>query len=288
MLLDIQNIILSMRPKQWVKNFFIFAALIFVYEFTNIDKILLTVSAFVIFCLVSSATYLINDIIDLPSDRKHPAKKFRPIASGKVSSTLALFLSIILLIFALWWAVELNKWFSLVVIAYFLLNLLYSLFLKRVVILDVIVIALGFVLRVIAGAVIINVAFSPWLVFCTFFLTLFLATGKRKGELMCYNTEETRQVLSQYSLPLVDQINMVVLPLTLMTYTLYTFNSEHSRLLMVTVPIVLYGLLRYLFILNTKKINDNGPADDFFSDNGLKGAVFLWLVVVFFVLLYAK
>lgn len=285
---SLKNIAISLRLKQWVKNLFIFAPLVFVYEFTNLDKIFLTISAFVIFCLASSATYLVNDVIDLPNDKLHPTKKFRPIASGKVSISLALVLSILLIAVASGWGTYLNTRFALVVIIYFLLNIFYSFIFKRIVILDVIVIAIGFVLRVIAGAVIINVIFSPWLVFCTFFLTLFLATGKRKSELLCSNNESTRLVLSQYSLGLLDQMSMTVLPLTLMTYTLYTFNSEHSRLLMLTVPVVLYGLLRYLFIINSKCSNDDGPTDDLFFDRGLQITVGLWLVIIFSVLLYVQ
>ncbi len=277
-----------MRPKQWIKNLFIFAAIIFVHDFFNIQKVLLSISGFIIFCFASSATYIINDIFDLQNDKQHPIKKNRPIASGKIPVFFGIILSIILICVAFLWALYLKKWFALIILMYFTLNILYSFKLKYVVIIDIIVIAIGFVLRAVSGAVIIDVFFSPWLVFCTFFLTLFLAISKRKNELEYSSKEGARIVLSQYSLNFLNQMNMIVLPLTLMTYTLYTFYSEHSRLLMLTVPIVLYGLFRYLFILDKKKLSDNGPTDDFYSDRCLQVIVIVWLCVVLFILLYGK
>jgi 4-hydroxybenzoate polyprenyltransferase len=279
-----KDILVSMRPKQWIKNLFIFAALVFVLEFNNPDKVLLTVWAFVIFFLSSSGVYIINDIVDIKSDQLHPKKRNRPIASGKVSVGRAISVGTILLILSIVGSVYINTFFAFITVGYIALNILYSFVLKHMVIVDVITIAIGFVLRVIAGAVAISVVFSPWLVFCTFFLTLFLAISKRRNELL-FSTG-TRSVLVQYSLSFLDAMNMIVLPLTLVTYTFYTFSSEHSRLLMLTVPIVLYGMFRYLYVLQRKKTSDDGPIDDLLSDRSLQFAVVLWVVTVLLVLIY--
>jgi 4-hydroxybenzoate polyprenyltransferase len=156
------------------------------------------------------------------------------------------------------------------------------------VIIDVLCIALGFVLRVIAGAVVISVPFSPWLVFCTFFLTLFLAVTKRKSELRLSESASTRSVLGRYSLPFLDQMNTIVLPLTLITYTFYTFSSEHSRLLMLTVPIVLFGLFRYLYITEHRPAHNDGPTDSLYTDRQLQATVAAWVVMVVLILYYAR
>ncbi|MBI5728714.1 MAG: decaprenyl-phosphate phosphoribosyltransferase [Candidatus Magasanikbacteria bacterium] len=274
-----KNVISLLRPKQWVKNLFVFAALVFVREFTDIAKVKIVIMAFISWCAVASAVYIVNDIKDLPADRQHPEKRFRPLPSGQIGVRAALITALLLLIGGLAFAYFLEPKFALTIGAYFALMFLYTFILKQQVILDVITIALGFVLRVVSGAVVIAVSFSPWLVFCTFFLMLFLGISKRKTEFRVLGpASATRPVLSAYSLPLLDQMTMVALPLTLMTYTLYTFFSEHSRLIMITVPIVMYGLFRYLFITQNKQTDNDGPTDDVFSDRPLQMTVIVWLL----------
>lgn len=285
---SLKNLIISMRPKQWIKNLFLFAAIIFVKQFLDIEKLTAVFEAFIIFCLASGAVYLINDAADLPYDRKHPEKRFRPIASGAVPPSAAIFAALAFAALSVFWSFYINNLFAYAVISYLALNLLYSFYLKQFVIIDVIVIALGFVIRVIAGAVAINVVFSVWLILSTFFLTLFLAISKRKNELAHLEGAETRAGLAQYSPAFLDQMNTVVLPSTIITYAFYTFSSEHSKLLMVTIPIVLYGLFRYLFLINIKERSDDGPTDDFLLDKNLLITVFIWLIVSAAIILYAK
>lgn len=274
---------ISLRPRHWVKNFFVFAALIFAKKFTDWPAIRLSLFAFVLFCLASSGVYLINDVIDFKDDREHPSKKNRPIASGKISRLVAAICGILLLSAALFLSWKLGLIFFWTITGYIFLNLVYSFWLKRVIIIDVICIALGFVLRVIAGAVVIGVVFSSWLLLCTFFLTLFLAIGKRKSELLSAGFA-ARGVLAGYSSDLLGQMNMVVLPAILIFYTLYTFNTWQSQWLILTVPVVLYGLFRYLYIIDKKSVSDDGPADDLWRDRPLQITLLVWLTMVFIIL----
>lgn len=287
MIVFIKNIFTLLRPRQWVKNLFVFAALLFVREFTDPVKVATVALAFVAWCAAASAVYIINDIKDLPADQGHPKKQFRPLPSGQVSIRMALVVALALLAVGGALAYLLGSQFTLALVGYFILMLFYTFYFKQQIILDVFAIALGFVLRVIGGAVVISVSFSPWLVFCTFFLMLFLAISKRKTEYRLLGAASyTRSVLAGYSLPLLDQMSMAVLPLTLMTYTLYTFFSEHSRLLMVTVPLVLYGLFRYLFIISNKQADNDGPTDDIFSDRPLQLTVVIWLLASIAIVLW--
>lgn len=284
----LKKFIISFRPQQWIKNFFVFAALIFARKFTDLAAIEKALAAFALFCLVSSGIYLINDVVDYDRDKQHPIKKNRPIASGEISRGLALALAAVLIILSVSLSYIVNRELSVVVLAYALLNLFYSLYLKNVVILDIISIAVGFVLRVIAGAVAVGVIFSSWLLLCTFFLTLFLAIGKRKNELKILGGEDARAVLGDYSLDLLNQMNTIVLPSTLITYALFTFSSWHSQWLILTVPVVLYGLFRYLYIVDKKNVSDNGPSDDLLYDRPLQLTVTVWILIVVAVLFYAK
>src|SRR3989339_1717605 len=227
-----KDLIISFRPKQWIKNLFVLAALIFAQKFLDKQALVLSLLAFFAFCLISSSVYLINDVADAEKDKAHPLKKNRPIARGTLSKPVAVWAAIILLIAAVFISFKLGFWFLIILILYWLLNLFYSFYLKNLVILDVIAVSLGFVLRVIAGAVAIGVVFSSWLLLCTFFLTLFLALGKRKNEMLHISGNSTRGVLANYSLDLLNQMNAVVLPSALLAYALYTFNSKHSQWLM--------------------------------------------------------
>ncbi|MBI5254360.1 decaprenyl-phosphate phosphoribosyltransferase [Candidatus Falkowbacteria bacterium] len=279
----LKYLFISLRPRHWIKNFFVFAALIFAKKFTDWPAIRLSLFAFVLFCLASSGVYLLNDVIDLKSDQEHLSKRNRPIASAKISRLCAAICGILLLSVALLISWKLDFIFFWTVAGYIFLNLFYSLWLKRVVIIDVICIAIGFVLRVIAGAVVIGVVFSPWLLLCTFFLTLFLAIGKRKSELLSVDYI-ARGVLADYSSDLLNQMNMVVLPAILITYTLYTFNTWQSQWLILTVPVVLYGLFRYLYIIGKKSVSDDGPSDDLWRDRPLQITLITWLAMIFIIL----
>lgn len=278
--MGVKDLLISFRPKQWIKNLFVLAALIFAQKFLDKQAVVLSFLAFLAFCLVSSSVYLINDVADVEKDKIHPLKKNRPIARGSLSKSSAIWAAIILLVISIFVSLKLDAWFLVILIFYWLLNLFYSFYLKKMVILDVITVALGFVLRVIAGAVAIGVVFSSWLLLCTFFLTLFLALGKRKNELLHLSGNSTRGVLEDYSLDLLNQMNAVVLPSALLAYALYTFNSQHSQWLMLTVPVVLFGLFRYLYIIDKKNGSDNGPADDLLLDRPLQLTVLIWVLMV--------
>lgn len=283
-----KNLFISMRPKQWTKNLFLFAALFFVKAFTDLDKVLLATEAFALFCLASSAVYLLNDIADLPKDREHPLKKLRPLAAGKINSAMVAVMAVLLGVSAIIGGFYLNSWFGLTVVGYVLLNIAYSLLLKNLIILDVFTIAIGFVIRVVAGAVAINVPFSSWLILCTFFLTLFLAINKRKGELLFNSASGNRSVLRNYSTGFLDQMSLIALSATIISYTFYTFSSEHSKFLMLTVPIVLYGLFKYLFIVNESQGADDGPSDIFLRESSLQLTIIVWIIASAIILMYGK
>lgn len=280
-----RDLITELRPRQWIKNFFVFAPLIFAKKFFDLDSLENSLAAFFCFCAVSSGVYLINDLVDLEADQKHPLKKNRPLAAGKIQLRTAVFWAILFLILGIGGGFFINLNFGLAATCYLVLNLGYSWYFKKKVIWDVIFPALGFVIRVIGGAVAIQVVFSSWLLLCTFFLTLFLAIGKRKNEFLNVSGNSTRGVLASYSLSLLDQMSVVVLPSTLITYALYTFSSGHSVWLIGTIPFVLYGLFRYLLIVDRKQESDDGPTDDLLMDRPLQITVLAWVVVVLIILI---
>lgn len=276
-----------MRPKQWMKNLFVFAALLFVKGFTDPEKIILTGKAFLLFCLVSSAIYLVNDVVDRKDDHVHPTKHIRPIASGQVSPVLAVSVAVVCGGGALIASLYLSELFSAVLASYAVLSLLYSFWLKRLVILDVCSIALGFVLRVAGGAAVIAVPVSVWIIVCTFFLTLFLAVNKRRGELRL-PPEGLRAVLRSYTPALLSELRVVSLSTVIISYTFYTFSSEHSRWLMLTVPLVLYGLFYYVYAEERGHKDGCDPTDIMLRETPLQVTVLLWVVVSGLVLFFAK
>jgi 4-hydroxybenzoate polyprenyltransferase len=254
-------LIQSLRPKQWTKNFLLFAGLIFSEHLFEQASLIRALAGFVLFCLLSSGEYLINDLMDLEKDRTHPVKSKRPLASGKVSIPVALITSLILLTGSLFASFVLGTNFGWIALSYALMILAYSLFLKRVVILDVIVVAMGFVLRATAGAVVIRVSISSWLLVCAVFLALFLAMCKRRHELVLLGEDATthRKILYEYSPYLLDQMIAVVTASTVMAYALYTTASETvekfgTRNLIFTLPFVLYGIFRYLYLVHQKNL----------------------------------
>ncbi len=249
----------GMRPRQWTKNLLVFAALIFARRMSDAEAVALSIAAFVFFCLLSSAVYLINDVIDYEEDRKHPDKCKRPVASGDLPIPVALAAAPVFVAIALGGSFYINAGLGATATAYAGLMLLYQFVLKQRVILDVFAIAFGFVLRAVAGAEAINVVISPWLLICTLLLALFLGLSKRRGEIVLLGDEaaDHRGALAKYSLNLLDQMIAVVTASTVMSYCLYTISERTvqevgSARLMYTVPFVIYGIFRYLYLMHQK------------------------------------
>ncbi len=274
-----------MRPEQWLKNGFVLAPIVFSGLIGDPDAWLRTVLAVAAFCAASSAVYLVNDVIDREADRSHPIKKNRAIASGEVSVATALSVAVVLVAAAAVVSVWLGGWFPAVLAAYVVLVLLYSALLKRAVFLDVLVVAAGFVLRVVGGAVAINVPVSAWILVVAYLLALYLALGKRRSELVLLGAEagNHRVVLGHYTLPMVDQAISVVLGATVLAYALYTVAPDTvakvgSEGLLATVPIVLYGLFRYLYLLHRHELGGS-PTRALLTDRPLLVCVVVWLAV---------
>lgn len=280
-----------MRPKQWTKNVFVFAALVFDRQLIARDSLLVTLLAFLLFCLASSLVYIINDLADIESDRQHPEKRRRPLASGALSKNLAVITAVLLGLVTFTSAFLINLNLGLIISFYFLLMLAYSLWLKHMPLIDVMIIAAGFVLRVAAGVAIIETErFSPWLFVATTFLALFIGLGKRRAEIELLESDagNHRRVLDGYSIDLLDQMLTIVLSTTLMTYCLYTFSAavtpgNHS--MMLTIPFVIYGLFRYLYLIRIKHIG-GAPEEIVLSDRPMQAAVFLWGATVLFILYF--
>jgi len=281
-----------MRPAQWTKNFLLFAGLLFSHNLLSLVLLLKVVAGFGIFCLLTGGIYIINDLVDLKKDQQHPLKRQRPIAAGKLSVSLAKKIAVILLISSLVLAYELDSSFALVCLSYAGMMLAYTVYLKKIAILDVIVISLGFVLRAVAGAVIIHVEISPWLLVCTLFLSLFLVLSKRRHEMVLLGKEANnhRHSLSEYSPQLLDQMIAVVTGSALLAYTLYTLaprtqTEVGTTYLITTIPFVIFGIFRYLYLVY--KGNQGGnPEILILSDKPLVLDVVLWIVVVVLILYF--
>ena len=281
-----KHLINTLRPRQWLKNLVIFAGIVFDGQLGNWHALWRVSLAFVLFCLVSGITYTINDLIDIQSDRAHTKKQFRPIASGALSPRAAILFIIILSLLVFPGAFLLDLKFSLICLGYTLLMLAYSRLFKNIMLIDVMVIAAGFVLRVQAGISVITVQhFSPWLYILTSLLALFLGFGKRFSELKMLNDSsgETRKTLRGYSMELLSQYLVIILAAILITYMLYTFaptGGEHSYRMLFTIPFVLYGVLRYLQILHTKE-SGAAPEEVLLTDRPLQASILLWAITVF-------
>lgn len=267
------------RPKQWIKNLFVFAALVFSNNILHADLLERTLLCFVLFCAASSSVYILNDIIDASKDRLHPKKKFRPIASGAISKTEALVLLFILVPAVLIGSFIFSKLLFLLIIVYFTNNILYCFVLKNMVIIDVMSIAVGFILRVISGCIAIDVFISPWLLLCTLLLSLFLGFSKRRNELLVLEekAEHHRKILDEYSLEFIDKMLSIIISSTVMAYTLYTFSSRSNYYLMSTIPFVLYGIFRYQYIIY-KKNEGGSPEEVVLSDKPLLIDMILWVL----------
>jgi 4-hydroxybenzoate polyprenyltransferase len=271
----------AMRPKHWVKNVFVVAALVFAHQLPDAGSLAVVSAAFAIFCLLSSSVYLLNDITDREADRLHPAKKNRPVASGALSVTAAGTASVILAVAAMAAALAISMPFASIACTYLLANLAYSIALKRVVILDVMMVATGFLLRAWAGSVVIGVEMSHWLVLCTGLIALFLGFTKRRQEIATLErAAEQRPILREYSLPFLDQMIAIVTASTVLAYTLYAFSPEvaeklGTRWMGLTIPFVLFGIFRYLYLVHQRGEGDN-PTELLLSDSQLILTVLLW------------
>jgi len=277
-----------MRPRQWTKNIFVLAALVFDRQLTNPVSLIRSLAGMLLFCVLSGAVYILNDIADIEADRQHPQKRNRPIASGRLSITSAYIAAILITIVTLVLAYLLSPWFALISLGYFALNLAYSKWLKHIPLVDVLTIAAGFVLRVAGGASLIHVErFSPWLYVNMTLLALFLGFGKRRAELnlLAIDAKAHRRVLDGYTIPLLDQLITIVSGTTIISYSLYTFfapNVPQNHTMMLTIPFVLYAIFRYLYLM---QVNHAGAAPEelLLTDHPFQFSLLLWGISVLIV-----
>lgn len=286
----VANLFVSMRPSQWTKNLLVFAGVLFGMRLLDAASVGRAIAAFVVFCALSGAVYLLNDIVDRESDRRHPVKARRPIAAGALSIGTAAAAAGILGGSAIIAALLLGPMFAVTAGAYLLLQALYSGPLKHMVILDVLALASGFVLRAVAGAVAVNVEISHWLLVCTLLLALFIALAKRRNELVVLADEaaDHRPILQEYSAHLLDQMISVVTASTLIAYVFYTISPETqakfgTAWLGLTIPFPLYGIFRYLYLMHRRE-GGGSPAEMLINDRPLLGCVALWAAAVALIL----
>jgi 4-hydroxybenzoate polyprenyltransferase len=282
-------ILVSLRPRQWIKNLFVLAGLVFAQElFTR--AVWVALAAFAVFCALSGAVYLLNDIADRERDRLHPTKRLRPIASGELPAGRAATVAVVLIVLGLAAAWMIGRAFTGAAVVYVLLLAIYSVWLKHLVIADVLTVALGFVVRAVAGALAIDVLISGWLVICTLLLALFLALGKRRHEYLTLGEDARRHrpILAEYSAGLLDQMMAVVTASTVTAYALYTMSPEtvakfHTNLLPATLPFVLYGIFRYLYLLYRRQLGGN-PSELFLNDRPLLVNTACWMLAVLLII----
>ena len=260
------DLIRSMRPRQWPKNAFVFVALLFDRKFFDPASVVPVVIAFVLLCLMSGAVYLMNDLADIESDRQHPTKRNRPLPSGRLSPRVAAVAAVALAIFSLVAGYFLSRELAAILLLYLLSQVAYTFRLKHIVLIDVLTIAAGFVLRIAAGVAVIDVErFSPWLYIFGGFLALFMALGKRRHELVLLGGEAAnhRAILNDYNLDLIDRLQGIVTTSAVVSYSLYTFLAEGlpaNHAMMLTIPFVLYGIFRYLYLIHIR--NEGGAPEE--------------------------
>ncbi len=283
---QLRGLFRTMRPKQWTKNAFVLAPLVFDGKLFQPEMALRAGIAFLAFCLASSAVYILNDLVDLEKDRRHPRKRLRPLPSGQLSPRVAqvaglLFAGVSILVMGL-----LDLATGVVLTIYLLQNIAYSLYLKDLVIIDVMVVALGFLLRVVAGVLVVHVQnFSPWLYVCVTLLALFMGFGKRRHEIALLEEDagSHRASLDHYNLPFLDQILSMVTTSVLVAYVLYTFEAETALAqpgrMMLTIPFVLYGILRYLYLIHVRRLG-GAPDELVLQDKPLAVTILLWALTV--------
>lgn len=275
-----------MRPKQYIKNLFVLSAIVFSGNIIHINLFYKSMIAFICFCLISSAVYILNDIVDIEKDKCHPKKCKRPLASGSIKKEKAVILGVVLVIASISLSLLVNLKLTAVIILYLLNNILYSFKLKNIVLLDVCSIAIGFILRLLAGSVSVGVQLSNWIILCTFFLSLFLGLGKRKKEINTLKSSagDHRKILKDYNEEIINQMITVVQSCTIVCYALYSASSIDNPNMIFTTIFVIYGIFRYSYIIN---ISDEGnPTDVVLNDTSLKIDVLLWVVTCVIILLF--
>ena len=285
----LKNTIAIIRPKQWSKNFFVFIALIFSEKLFEAPAFITTCIAFTAFCLAASGIYTINDLFDRELDARHKTKKNRPLASGKMKSKEAVLLIILLIIASYGISLFfLNNQFAYIITFYILNNIFYSLWLKNIIFLDVLSIALGFILRAVGGAVAIDVTISPWLIVTVFLLTLFIAISKRILEKKIYQKtgNAPRKVLEHYNEQKLKRIYAGTVIITLITYTLYTLTSGKNSMFVYTLPFALFGLYRY-YVITQKEEEEDNPTNIIIADQPLNLTLLIWIMLIIFLLYFA-
>ncbi len=282
----VKEFIRTMRPRQCTKNLIVFAAIIFAQKLNDTDAILKITFAFICFCIISGCGYVFNDVLDREGDKTHPYKKNRPIAAGRLKVIPALSLSIGLIIITLGTSFLLKYQFGFVLVGYFFLTICYSLFLKNIVILDVLTLSMGFVLRVVGGAIIIPVIISPWLIGCTMVLALFISLGKRRHELVLLEAEASshRAILKEYTPVFIDEMIAAITGCILIAYSFYAFSPDvqeklNAPNLPFTILFVLYGVLRYLYLVHQKSAGGS-PELDIIKDKPLLINIILWIIAI--------
>ena len=279
--LNIYGLLRTLRPRQWIKNGVVFIPLLFDQKLTQWDLLVKTTFAFVLFCMISSTVYIINDLVDLEKDKQHPKKKNRALPAGQLQPWFAVLAAVGILVVCLSLSFWLDLYFGVIVLAYFLMNLAYSFVLKNIVLIDVMVVALGFVLRVAAGVIVVDAArFSPWLYLCTIFLALFLAIGMRRHELtfLADMANSHRKILDEYNTKLLDEMNHLVTAGTLISYSFYTFSAENlpaNHTMMLTIPFIIYLLFRYQYLIHVKE-EGGAPEMLLYKDKPLLLDLILW------------
>lgn len=275
----IKELLITMRPKQWYKNLVIFIGIVFSLNLLNLNLWINAIGAFAIFCALSGSIYIINDIVDIEKDKNHPKKRLRPIPSGKLKINYAIISVIILIILSFLASYLINLLFLLTSLSFFILLLVYSLFLKQIIIVDIMIISIGFVLRAIAGCLAIGVIISPWLIICAFLLALFLGIGKRRHEIVLLgdNAANHRKILDGYSTQMLDQMINITTSALIMSYSLYTFFTG-KLIIMLTIPFAFYGLFRYIYLVHTE--NFGGEPEMLFKDKGMILSMVLWILIV--------
>lgn len=286
MVAQLVGLLRTMRPKQWTKNGFVFVALIFDRKLDDGHYVLQTVAGFALLCAVTSAIYIVNDLVDIEADRLHPVKRSRPLPSGSLSKPVAIGAAIGLLAVSLPLGFVLNPVFGVLILSYFVLQLLYSFYLKHQVLIDVLTVAAGFLLRVGAGVALVApvTRFSPWLYVFTGTLALFLGFTKRRQELVLLEAKanHTRPILDRYNIKLLDELILIVTASTVITYALYTFSAEglpENHVMMLTNPFVLYGIFRYLYLIHGEGVVAT-PDEVLLSDRPIQITVALWGIAV--------
>jgi 4-hydroxybenzoate polyprenyltransferase len=281
----------TMRPRQWIKNTLIFIPLVFDEQLTNLPAFLMTLAGFVLLCLIASVVYILNDLNDLEADRLHPEKRKRPLASGELPTSLAMAAAILIPVIVFPLALLLSPTFALVLAAYLALNMAYSRWFKHITIIDVFVLASFYLLRVVAGLTLIDVArFSPWLFVMTTLGALFIGFGKRRAELALLHEDahNHRPVLVGYTIPLLDQFITILSATAIVAYSLYTFsapNVPENHAMMLTIPFVIYGIFRYLYLVQMQK--GGAPEEEFLTDRPLQVTIILWGLAVLMVFYFS-